>query len=273
MLIAQVSDTHIKKENHLAYKKVNTQEALKRCIEHLNALSPKPDIVIFSGDNVDFGDEEEYEQLKTILEKLTIPYHMLPGNHDCNSTLKKVFSHQQWSQNSQFLNFSLDGFPIQILGLDSSIPNTNYGELCDERLHWLEKELQSLGNKKALIFMHHPPIKVGIEHMDIQNLKKGAPLLGKLLKLYPNVLGIACGHVHRSTFTLWNNVVISTAPSPSHQVVLDFNQKASPAFILEPPAIHLHRYTKEYGLTTHISYIGNYQGPYPFYDENGELID
>ena len=258
MIIAQVSDTHIKKNDQLAYNKVDTQKALKKCVSHINKLLPKPDMVVFSGDNVDFGNEEEYILFKSIIEELTIPFYIIPGNHDLNENLKKVFYEHQWDDDSNFLNFSLDDFPLQIIGLDSSIPKTNYGELCKKRLSWLEKQLIKLKNKKALVFMHHPPIKVGIDHMDIQNLKKGSKELGKLLQKYPNVIGIACGHVHRSSFTLWNNTIVSTAPSPSHQVVLDLNKDSIPAFTIEPPSIHLHYWQEDTGLTTHISLIDKF---------------
>ena len=53
ILIAQISDLHIKAPGQLAYGKVDTAAALQRCIETLNAFEPRPDLVVISGDLVD----------------------------------------------------------------------------------------------------------------------------------------------------------------------------------------------------------------------------
>ena len=60
MLIAQVTDTHIKTDGALAYRKVDTAANLARCVDHLGRLDPAPDIVLMTGDLVDFGRPEEY---------------------------------------------------------------------------------------------------------------------------------------------------------------------------------------------------------------------
>ncbi len=64
ILIAQISDLHIKSPGDLAYGKVDTAKALERCIAALNALNPKPDLVVISGDLVDTPTAGEYDHLK-----------------------------------------------------------------------------------------------------------------------------------------------------------------------------------------------------------------
>lgn len=44
---------HIKAPGELAYGKVDTAAALTRCVAALNALTPRPDLVVISGDLVD----------------------------------------------------------------------------------------------------------------------------------------------------------------------------------------------------------------------------
>ena len=46
MLLAQITDLHIKLPGVLAYKKVDTAVCLRACVERLNALSPRPDAVL-----------------------------------------------------------------------------------------------------------------------------------------------------------------------------------------------------------------------------------
>ncbi|MDB5564922.1 MAG: metallophosphoesterase, partial [Tardiphaga sp.] len=82
LLIAQISDLHIKAPGQLAYGKVDTAEALERCVAALNELLPRPDLVVISGDLADTPTPEEYDHLKRLLAPLQIPFIGIPGNHD-----------------------------------------------------------------------------------------------------------------------------------------------------------------------------------------------
>ena len=46
VLIAQISDLHIKPPGSLAYGRVDTAKALERCVAALNAFRPRPDLVV-----------------------------------------------------------------------------------------------------------------------------------------------------------------------------------------------------------------------------------
>ena len=81
-MIAQISDLHIKRPGALAYGRVDTAAALSRCVDELNRFSPRPDLVVISGDLADTPAKEEYDHLKTLLAPLEIPFVAIPGNHD-----------------------------------------------------------------------------------------------------------------------------------------------------------------------------------------------
>ena len=55
MLLAQISDLHIKRPGALAYRRVDTAAYLERCVERLNAIEPKLDAVVVTGDEVNDG--------------------------------------------------------------------------------------------------------------------------------------------------------------------------------------------------------------------------
>ena len=62
MLIAQITDTHIKPKGGLAYGNlVDTATSLKNIVEHCNKFMPKIDMAIVTGDLTDSGIIEEYE--------------------------------------------------------------------------------------------------------------------------------------------------------------------------------------------------------------------
>ncbi len=79
MLLAQISDLHIKQPGALAYRRVDTAARLSRTIARLNALAPRPDAVVITGDLVDRGSTEEYLHLKALLAPLELPYWLMVG--------------------------------------------------------------------------------------------------------------------------------------------------------------------------------------------------
>jgi 3',5'-cyclic-AMP phosphodiesterase len=74
-------------------------------------------------------------------------------------------------------------------------------------------------------------------------------------------------------FTRFAGTIASAIPSPAHQVALDLRDDAPSAFRMEPPAFALHRYDAATGLVTHHAYVDEADGPYPFYEPTGALID
>src|ERR1700688_3322452 len=91
VLIAQISDLHIKPPGSLAYGRVDTASALARCVVALNAFRPKPDLVVISGDLADTPTAEEYDHLKRVLAPLKLPFVGIPGNHDSRQMMRAAF--------------------------------------------------------------------------------------------------------------------------------------------------------------------------------------
>ena len=82
MLIAQISDLHIKPKGELAMGRVDTAGHLARAVAHIKTLRPAPDLVLATGDLVDGGKPEEYAHLRSLLAPLPMPVYLIPGNHD-----------------------------------------------------------------------------------------------------------------------------------------------------------------------------------------------
>lgn len=273
MLIAQITDTHIKAEGKLAYRKVDTAANLASGVEHLLRLDPKPDVVLMTGDLTDFGKPEEYRLLRRLIGPLKCPIYVVPGNHDDRENLRRAFSdHAYLPSDGEFLHYAVEDHPVRLIGLDTTIPGAPGGTLCARRLEWLDRTLAQGPDRPTAIFMHHPPFLTGIAHMDVQNCDAGEAL-GALIESHPQVIRILCGHVHRPIQLLWHGVTASIAPSLSHYVALDLGENSPPSFFIEPAACQLHQWREDTGLISHLSFIGEFAGPYPFYDEQGKLID
>ena len=73
MLIAQISDPHIRPKDQLYQNTVDSNAGFEAAIRHLNGLDPRPDIVVLTGDIVDEGTEDEYAMALELLADLDIP--------------------------------------------------------------------------------------------------------------------------------------------------------------------------------------------------------
>lgn len=274
MLLAQISDLHIKRPGQLAYRRVDTAAALTRCIERLNALVPRPDAVLVTGDLTDFGHDEEYGNLHGLLAALEIPYYLMIGNNDDRAGLRRAFADRAELQAGEFVQYALDVGAVRVLALDSQVPGASYGDLCDARLAWLAAQLDAARDRPVIVALHHPPFASGIGHMDKLRLAPAASAkLDALLRGHPNVERVLCGHVHRTMFTRFGGTLAVAVPSPAHQVAFDLRTDAPSAFRLEPPAFAVHHHVPDAGMTSHHVYVDEGAGPYPFYEPTGELVD
>ena len=273
MILAHVTDTHIRERGRLTYRRVDSARALAACVEHLVALRHPPDAVVVSGDLVDFGLPAEYELFRELVRPLTVPLYVVPGNHDERAALRQAFpDHSYLRQDERFLHFAIEAHPVRLVGLDTTTPGAPGGMMCPDRLRWLDSCLASEPGRPTLLFMHHPPFPTGIGHMDVQNCGN-AEGLAEVVSRHPQVRRVLCGHVHRSVQVTWAGIETSIGPSPSHAVALDLDPAGPPAFVLEPPGCHILTYHPARGFTTHLIFIGAFEGPHPFFSAGGALID
>ena len=166
MLIAQITDTHLKLPGKLAYRRVDTAQMLRACVAELLTLDPQPDLIVHTGDLTDFGLPEEYAHLKAILAPLQAPLLAIPGNHDEREAMREAFAGDGYLPARGFLHYAVERGPLRFVGLDTVVPGQGGGELCAERLDWLDATLGQKPDMPTLVLMHHPPFLTGIAHMD-----------------------------------------------------------------------------------------------------------
>ena len=272
-LIAQISDVHIKSPGALAYGRVDTARALERCVASQNGFTPKPDLAVISGDLADTPTAEEYDHIKRLLAPMKLPFVSIPGNHDSREMMRTAFP-QAYASSSGPLNQRVATGGLDVVLLDSSLPGKPHGELDASTLQWLEATLASVPDRPALLFLHHPPFKTGITHMDRQFLLNAGELAA-VVKRHPRTQLIATGHVHRAILTMFAGIPSTICPAPNHAVDLDLAELREPSFKIEPPAFHLHAWFPGEGfgsVVTHQVPVGNFDGPHPFFGPDGKLL-
>ena len=158
--------------------------------------------------------------------------------------------------------------------LDSSVPGQPHGLLDVPTLQWLDATLTSEAERPAPVFLHHPPFKTGISHLDRQNLLNAGEL-APIIRRHPRVRVIATGHVHRATLTMFAGVPTTICPAPNHAVDRDLAELGEPSFKVGPPAFHLHAWFPGGGfgdVVTHQVLIGIFDGPHPFFGPDGRSL-
>jgi 3',5'-cyclic-AMP phosphodiesterase len=270
MLIAQITDTHITLPGNVAYGQVDTAAMLRRCVRELMDLDPRPELIIHTGDLVDHGLEGEYEHLRALLAPLAAPLLAIPGNHDRREAMRAAFAADGYLPREGYLQFEAERDGLRILGLDTLLPGEGAGELCAQRLGWLELALSKKPALPTLVLMHHPPFLTGIGHMDRIGLR-GREAFAAVMRRHAQVEAVLCGHVHRTIFARVGGRTAMIAPSPAHQVVLDLREAGASAFRLEPPGYMLHRW-HDRQLVSLAAVLGDWPGPFAFFDAAGKLL-
>jgi 3',5'-cyclic AMP phosphodiesterase CpdA len=262
MLIAQLTDLHIRPQGIAAYRVAETNMLTERALRAVARLRPAPDIVMITGDLTDCGLVDEYRLLAELLAwTLKMPVLLCPGNHDRREVLLAELP--ATGRAGGFVQYALEGWPVRVIMLDTVVPGAGHGELCAQRLAWLDATLAEKPEQPTLIGMHHPPFLCGLGHMDAINLVDASGFRTVLAR-HPQVQRIVCGHHHRNVTAPFGTAIASICPSVAHQVEFDLRPEAPAAFVMEPPAFQLHRWSAESGFVTHTVFVEEYPGPYPF---------
>ncbi len=239
MLIAQISDTHIRDHLGMFGELVDTSETLKKAVQLLNSLEPQPDVVLVTGDLTDDGTKEQYSLLLEMLSSLNAPLLPLPGNHDERSEFLNAFSSTLPDEIPEnHCSYVIDNFPVRLIALDTSLPGQHDALFSEDHELWLSTVLSQEKDKPTLIFTHFPPFETGINFMDLSGLKS-ADRLEKIIRNNPQVKLVVSGHLHRSIQTSFASTMISVCPSTGNQLKLDLNPKNGSA-VDEPPGFQLH---------------------------------
>lgn len=263
MLIAQISDLHIRPAGSLAYGVSETNLFAEHAINALLRLDPQPDCVLVTGDLTDCGLDEEYAIASALLSRLSTPVYCIPGNHDRREPFRRAFGAAGYLPEAGPLNFAVSCGPVRIVALDSVVPGAGHGELTPDTIAFLEARLAEEPDAPTMVMLHHPPFDIGIDHMDRAKLLHGADALEAVVAAGRQVQRILCGHVHRSVQRLFAGTLCQTAPSVGHQVGLDLRAGAPAGFVLEPPEFLLHRFDGRQ-VVTHVAKVDRAPGPFPF---------
>jgi 3',5'-cyclic AMP phosphodiesterase CpdA len=198
---------------------------------------------VLTGDLTHHGEPEAYERLRAILAGMPCPVHLLLGNHDERAAFRTAFPDAP-ADEAGFVQQAVDTPVGRFLMLDTKEPGTHAGRLGTRRLDWLSARLAE-DDGPVLLFLHHPPYRVGITGMDEIPLLDADALWEVVSPHRARIRHLFHGHLHRPLSGSWRGIPASSLRGTSHQVALDFAEQPTVPGSHEPPAYALVRVTEE----------------------------
>lgn len=174
-----VTDTHIGSPNGQA------EEDLMRTVQDINAQTDIA-FVLVTGDLTEMGTDEEISNARRILDGLSIPYYVVPGNHDtgwsesAGLTFIKTFGYDKFA-------FEYEGY--KFIGTASGpYVRMSDGHIPRDAVVWLDSVLQATPPSQRIININHYPLDESLDNWFE---------LTDRLKEY-NTQFTICGHGHRN---------------------------------------------------------------------------
>jgi Icc protein len=146
VLIAQLSDVHV---GGARYR----EELLRSAIEEINAA--EPDLVVVAGDLTDDGYPDQYPVAQEELGALACRNVVsVPGNHDARNVGYLRFEETFGTRDSR-RHFEARGVEVALVGVDSSKPDIDEGEIGREHYGWIEEGFAGDSDLRVFVCHHH----------------------------------------------------------------------------------------------------------------------
>jgi 3',5'-cyclic AMP phosphodiesterase CpdA len=262
--VLQISDLHLTIPPAKLCGQVNTLARLRSMITAIlqqhSAQTPL-EAVVLTGDISDDGSLESYALFRKEIERLGLPYYVIPGNHDTREGMRTAFMDAAYMPKTGRLNWKVELENLHLIGLDTLIEGQGGGVFDGETADFLTHCLAGLSGKPALIAMHHPPFDSGIHFMDDIGLE-GLGALVDVLEKADCDAQIICGHVHNMIIGSVGNTVAISAPSPVSSFPIDYRPDAPAGFMARSGGYMLHEWKGRF--RSSLIDTSPADGPFPF---------
>jgi 3',5'-cyclic AMP phosphodiesterase CpdA len=196
MKILHISDLHF---GH------HDPELAKGFADDINAQ--KPDLVVASGDFTQIGTEEEFQQARQFLDKLTAPIFAVPGNHDVPAVniFRRFFN--PYGLYRRYIDDDLEPFlemdGVVLVGMRTSRRarlewNWGHGTISRDQLEDLEARFSKASDEAVRVIVAHHPLLFPTEPMlqKTRRVKRADEALATFASL--RVRLVLSGHFHLS---------------------------------------------------------------------------
>lgn len=228
--IVQLTDLHLTAAPNGRSWRADVWTNLRRALDHLRDAMGRIDLLVLTGDLANQRRPETYARLRDAVSPWSDRLQVLPGNHDDREMVRAAFP-DRLLPGSATLNFVTQLGDFRLIGLDTLRPRRVHGRLGETQLAWLAEELRT-SEAPTLLFMHHPPIRVGTWWLDKDLLRDHEQL--RAVVDHSSAVALFCGHVHQESKGALGTSTVWTTPSTAYQFpphsLLPGSERTPPAF-------------------------------------------
>jgi outer membrane protein assembly factor BamB/Icc-related predicted phosphoesterase len=171
----------------------NADSDLLKVVNDINQRT-EIEFVVATGDIAEKGRDEELERSKEILDKLEVPYYIIPGNHDTKWSESGLTTFEYlWGDTK----FYFDHKDSRHIGINSGIPwRGGGGHVAPEDLGWLNEVVESTPSTQEIIFYIHHPLNDDTDNwFKVTNILRNKKLIAVLV-----------GHGHANKLLDFNGI-------------------------------------------------------------------
>jgi len=155
----------------------------------------RPEFIFHCGDLTPFGQENQYQDIKTVLDQSIVPVYTTIGNHDIKDSGGELYEEYFGSS-----TYSFDLGPAHF-----TVFNTSASDITSQEFTWLEQDLLQTEAEFKFVFTHIPPFdpRTGEDHSLINSTTST-----HLMSLFEEheVDVVFTGHIHMYNETIVNGV-------------------------------------------------------------------
>lgn len=214
----QISDSHI------GFNKEPNQDVTKtfqEAIDKINALEDQPAFLIHTGDITHLSTPEQFDTASQILKGAkTSQVYYVPGEHDVFTDDGKIYLERfgRGTQGNGWQSFDYKGVHfiglINVLNLKqgsgTGLGGSGFGQLGQDQLAWLEKDVKGLSSSTPIVVFAHIPLWTIYPEWGWGTDDSAQAL--SYLKRFGSV-SVLNGHIHQILQKVEGNVTFHTARS------------------------------------------------------------
>jgi len=234
--ILHISDFHLPDERGQILYGLDPYACVQAAVAAVGRVFPVPDLAVVGGDMLNAGESGDYGTLNDVLVPLSMPIHYVLGNHDCLDVFNESSLSLRGAESPGY--YSCDCHGCHLVMLYTAGTGHGYGEMDDEQLAWLEKDLVGSSDRPVLIFAHHPPVDVGVAWLDRIKLHNADAFWRVVEPHAVHILGVFVAHLHLQATWVHRGVFVASCPSVCWQ--FSGNADAAKAELSdEPPGFNV----------------------------------
>lgn len=219
MKILQFTDIHLTRQGDtIGGRDPNANFA--KGLAHALDLHGDAEAVFITGDLSDWGDEDDYARLKSIIAGIPMPVHLMIGNHDDRQLFTSVFP--ELGNADGFVQYAVKMSLGTALCLDTWGPDTHAGHFCEDRARWLTAQLEQIEGP-VWLFMHHNPVPIHVAPMDKIMLLDAERFGATIAPFAQKIRHIFHGHCHLPLSGSLHGIPFSAPRGTNHAGWPDFS--------------------------------------------------